>query len=170
MKSFFVKYLIFVGLIISCTLVHSADTSGSLPYETWLRTIQKSLTGPVAFSVSIIGIVSCGATLIFTGGEINRFMRSLVFIVLVMTLLVGANSFMSQVFNGATIKETTQNPELNNKRPDSLKANQEELMLFDLQQEKLSKQKLLSPNSSLGTDNISISEMLLLNEDPEKLC
>ena len=44
----------------------AADTaSGSsvLPYETWLKTIQKSLTGPVAFSVSLIGIVSCGATL-----------------------------------------------------------------------------------------------------------
>ncbi len=63
----------------------AADTaSGSsvLPYETWLKTIQKSLTGPVAFSVSLIGIVSCGATLIFTGGEMGRFMRSIVYLVI----------------------------------------------------------------------------------------
>lgn len=85
----------------------AADTaSGSsvLPYETWLKTIQKSLTGPVAFSVSLIGIVSCGATLIFTGGEMGRFMRSIVYLVMVMTLLVGANTLMSSLFNGATVE------------------------------------------------------------------
>ncbi|SKA62998.1 TrbC/VirB2 family protein [Succinivibrio dextrinosolvens] len=97
-----------VTLVSLCAVVGSAfaaDTSSSavLPYENWLKTIQKSLTGPVAFSISIIGIISCGVTLIFSGGEINRFMKSVIYLVFVMTLLVGANSFMSSVFNGATI-------------------------------------------------------------------
>lgn len=52
---------------------------------------------------SFIGIVSCGATLILAGDEINKFMRSLIYIVLVMTLLVGANSLMTRFFNGAVI-------------------------------------------------------------------
>ena len=93
----------------------AADTaSGSsvLPYETWLKTIQKSLTGPVAFSVSLIGIVSCGATLIFTGGEMGRFMRSIVYLVMVMTLLVGANTLMSSLFNGATVEIATVSNEI----------------------------------------------------------
>lgn len=97
-----------VTLVSLCAVVGSAfaaDTASSavLPYENWLKTIQKSLTGPVAFSISIIGIISCGVTLIFSGGEINRFMKSVIYLVFVMTLLVGANSFMSSVFNGATI-------------------------------------------------------------------
>lgn len=97
-----------VTLVSLCAVVGSAfaaDTASSavLPYEDWLKTIQKSLTGPVAFSISIIGIISCGVTLIFSGGEINRFMKSVIYLVFVMTLLVGANSFMSSVFNGATI-------------------------------------------------------------------
>ena len=97
-----------VTLASLCAVVGSAfaaDTASSavLPYEDWLKTIQKSLTGPVAFSISIIGIISCGVTLIFSGGEINRFMKSVIYLVFVMTLLVGANSFMSSVFNGATI-------------------------------------------------------------------
>ena len=91
-------------LALSASAAYASDTQGGyLPYESWLRTLQQSLTGPVAFSVSLIGIVSCGATLILAGGEINKFMRSLIYIVLVMTLLVGANSLMTRFFNGAVI-------------------------------------------------------------------
>jgi len=105
MKTFSKSLLMLLILGGAAFICEAAETSSSaaLPYEDWLRTIQKSLTGPVAFSVSIIGIISCGVTLIFTGGEITRFMRTIVYLVFVMTLLVGANSFMSSVFNGATI-------------------------------------------------------------------
>ena len=105
MKNYWINTFFLVSMLILTKTVMAAETGSgtALPYESWLSTIQKSLTGPVAFSISIIGIVSCGATLIFTGGEINKFMRSVVYLVLVMTLLVGANSFMSSVFNGASI-------------------------------------------------------------------
>ncbi len=83
----------------------SSSGSGVLPYEGWLIKVQESLTGPVAFSVALIGIVTCGATLIFMGGEIGRFMRSLIYIVLVMTMLVGANSLMTQFFHGAVVSD-----------------------------------------------------------------
>lgn len=102
-------------LIIFCPYAMGAETTTtSLPYESWLRTIQKSLTGPVAFSVSLIGIVSSGATLIFTGGELGRFMRTIIYIVLVMTLLIGANTLMTNLFNGAVIdSETLKSQSLN---------------------------------------------------------
>ncbi len=96
--------IIVLIMLFTTSLVQASETgTGVLPYESWLSTLQKSLTGPVAFSVSLIGIVSCGATLIFAGGEIGRFMRSLIYLVLVMTMLVGANSLMLRFFNGASI-------------------------------------------------------------------
>lgn len=80
---------------------------GSLPYESWLTNLRNSVTGPVAFTLSIIGIVVAGGVLIF-GGELNGFFRTLIFIVLVMALLVGAQNMMSTFFGrGAEIAALT---------------------------------------------------------------
>ncbi len=95
-------------LVLGFTLVFasqahaSAAAGGGLPYEAWLTKLQASLTGPVAFSVSLIGIVGAGGVLIF-GGELNAFLRTLVFIVLVMALLVGANTMMSGLFGTGAV-------------------------------------------------------------------
>lgn len=81
----------------------STGTGGSLPYESWLTSLQNSVTGPVAFALSIIGIVIAGGVLIF-GGDLNGFFRTLIFLVLVMALLVGAQNMMSSFFGkGAEI-------------------------------------------------------------------
>ena len=81
----------------------STGTGGSLPYESWLSSLQDSVTGPVAFALSIIGIVVAGGVLIF-GGDLNGFFRTLIFLVLVMALLVGAQNVMSTFFGrGAEI-------------------------------------------------------------------
>jgi hypothetical protein len=61
----------------------------------------------VAFTLSLIGIVVAGGILIF-GGELNGFFRTLIFIVLVMALLVGAQNMMSTFFGrGAEIAAMT---------------------------------------------------------------
>lgn len=81
----------------------SEGTGGSLPYESWLTNLRSSVTGPVAFALSIIGIVVAGGVLIF-GGDLNGFFRTLIFLVLVMALLVGAQNVMSTFFGrGAEI-------------------------------------------------------------------
>ncbi len=80
----------------------TVGAGGALPYETWLVSLRNSVTGPVAFTLSIMGIVAAGGILIF-GGELNAFFRTLIFIVLVMALLVGANNVMSNLFQGAVI-------------------------------------------------------------------
>jgi type IV secretory pathway VirB2 component (pilin) len=81
----------------------SEGTGGSLPYETWLTTLRNSVTGPVAFALSITGIVIAGGTLIF-GGDLNGFFRTMIFVTLVMALLVGAQNMMSSFFGrGAEI-------------------------------------------------------------------
>jgi type IV secretion system protein TrbC len=81
----------------------SEGTGGSLPYETWLTNLRNSVTGPVAFALSIIGIVIAGGVLIF-GGDLNGFFRTMIFLVLVMALLLGAQNVMSVFFGrGAEI-------------------------------------------------------------------
>ncbi len=85
----------------------SIGGGGGLPYESWLVNLRNSVTGPVAFTLSIIGIVVAGGILIF-GGELNAFFRTLIFIVLVMALLIGAQNIMTNLFAGAVITPATE--------------------------------------------------------------
>ena len=100
------SYLAGASLLL-LTLSPSAWASSAgatvLPYEAWLAMFQKSLTGPVAFSISLIGIIASGSSLILMGGEISSFFRTVIYIIFVMALLVGANSLMTNFFNGASI-------------------------------------------------------------------
>lgn len=81
----------------------SGTGSGGLPYESALEKVQESLSGPVATSLSIIGICLSGAMLIF-GGDMNGFFRGLCMVVLVCSLMVGAKNILSTLgIAGATI-------------------------------------------------------------------
>jgi type IV secretion system protein VirB2 len=100
---------LFLALLLACLLLvpehayASEGTGGSLPYESWLANLRNSVTGPVAFALSLIGIVVSGGTLIL-GGDLNGFFRTMMFVVLVMALLVGAQNMMSSFFGrGAEI-------------------------------------------------------------------
>ncbi|MDN7880110.1 TrbC/VirB2 family protein [Burkholderia aenigmatica] len=105
------QFMLMLGVILVCALLlllpehaHASSSSGGgLPYEGWLANLRSSVTGPVAFTLSLIGIVIAGGVLIF-GGDLNGFFRTLVFLILVMSLLVGAQNFMSSFFGqGAVI-------------------------------------------------------------------
>ena len=63
-----------------------------------LNSLRSSATGPVAYAFGIIGIVVAGGILIF-GGDLNGFFRTMCVIVLVMALLVTANTIMKDLFN-----------------------------------------------------------------------
>ncbi|WP_448099859.1 TrbC/VirB2 family protein [Luteibacter jiangsuensis] len=71
-----------------------------LPYEGGLKALEDSFTGTVPFVISLAGIVGCGAMLIF-GGEISGFMRTMVFIVLVVAVIVQASSIITFLKGGA---------------------------------------------------------------------
>jgi type IV secretion system protein VirB2 len=85
-------------------LAHAASTGGSgLEWETPLQKIRDSVTGPVAYAISLLGIVVTGAILVF-GGEINEFVRRLIMLVLVISLMVFAADLLNTLFNkGAVI-------------------------------------------------------------------
>lgn len=95
--SVFTGFIVLLAFLYSPELLATEGPGGSLPYESWLKNLRQSITGPVAFSISMIGIVVAGGVLIF-GGELNAFFRTLIFIVLVMALLVGAENMMSTFF------------------------------------------------------------------------
>ncbi len=93
--------LILVALAVvipaASALATTTGAGGGLPYEGWLTSLRNSVTGPVAFALSIIGIVIAGGVLIF-GGELNAFFRTLIFLVLVMALIIGSNNMLTTFF------------------------------------------------------------------------
>ena len=56
----------------------------------------------MALAISLIGIVVTGAMLIF-GGEINEFARRVIMLVLVVALLVQANSLLTNLFTSGAV-------------------------------------------------------------------
>jgi type IV secretion system protein VirB2 len=99
--------VLFSCLLLALCLASDAQASegvgGTLPYESWLMNLRNSVTGPVAFSLSMIGIVVAGGALVM-GGDLSGFFRTLIFIVLVFAFLVGAQNMMSNFFGrGAEI-------------------------------------------------------------------
>lgn len=96
-----VMLLFMALLLLLLTLPHEAHategTGGALPYEGWLTDLRYSVTGPFAFTVSVVGIVVAGSMLIW-GGELSGFFKTMVYIVLVMALVVGVNNVMSTFF------------------------------------------------------------------------
>ena len=86
--------LLFILMCLLIVPIAAVAQGQGLPYETGLATLRTSLTGPVPFMISLVGIVACGAMLIF-GGEISGFLRTMVFIVLVISIIVEATSIVT---------------------------------------------------------------------------
>ena len=103
-STLFWALLLFSVILFLPSLAHAASTGGSgLEWETPLQKIRDSVTGPVAYAISLLGIVVTGAILVF-GGEINEFVRRLIMLVLVISLMVFAADLLNTLFNkGAVI-------------------------------------------------------------------
>lgn len=85
-------------------LAHAAaGAGGGMPWEEPLDQLRASVTGPVAFVVSLIGIVVAGAILIF-GSDLNAFFRTMVLIVMIISILIAAQNWLAGTFGrGASI-------------------------------------------------------------------
>ncbi|WP_407965843.1 TrbC/VirB2 family protein [Bartonella sp. C271] len=81
----------------------TAGGGAALPWEKPLETLRKSVSGPVAFAVSLLGLVAGGIALIF-GGEISEFVKRIIYLVLVISVIVFANTLLTGVlFSGAVV-------------------------------------------------------------------
>ena len=96
--------LVGIAFLTLPDLAHAATTGGTgLEWETPLQKIRDSVTGPVAYAISLLGIVVTGAVLVF-GGEINEFVRRVIMLVMVVSLMVFAADILNTLFNkGAVI-------------------------------------------------------------------
>lgn len=90
--------LFVVGLVwLLCEPAMAASSGGGgLPYESWLTLIVDSVSGPVAYAVSVVAMVGAGAGLIF-GGEMNGFLKTLLVIVLVLSFVIAAKNTISTI-------------------------------------------------------------------------
>jgi type IV secretion system protein VirB2 len=106
MKQTKLNYLLmgFLAFIFLSPELMAAGAGGALPWEAPLTTIVNSITGPVAFGISVIAIVAAGAMLVF-GGEIGQFLKAIILLALVISLIVMATNVLTTVFGvgGATI-------------------------------------------------------------------
>ena len=91
--------LLIVCAIASIVFCDSALASTSMPWDTGIKNIQESLTGPVATGISLIGLIAAGAMLVF-GGEISGFLKQLIYLVLAISLILCGNSFITNVMDG----------------------------------------------------------------------
>ena len=95
--------VLLIGLMASGQACASEGVGGGLPYESWLMNLRNSVTGPVAFGIAVISVVVSGGVLAL-GGDLSGFFRLFIFLVFVMSLVIGAVSLMSNFFGrGAEI-------------------------------------------------------------------
>lgn len=72
-------------------------SDAGMPWESALTKVRNSLTGPVALVIAILGIVVCGAMLVF-GGDLQEFTRRMIYLVLAVSILVSASSLVTLLF------------------------------------------------------------------------
>jgi len=81
-------------LLLSGGGAFAANTGSNLPWEGPLQTLVTSLTGPVAYAISIVAIVALGAGLAF-GGEMSESMRRMLQVGIAVCLVVFAAQVMT---------------------------------------------------------------------------
>jgi len=96
---------LFPVLVLAVTAMASASTGvgGGLPWDAPLLTLQEDLTGPVATSISVLGLFAAGAALVF-GEELGSFVRrALLLVVAIAFLVLGSNFLTGLGLSGALI-------------------------------------------------------------------
>ena len=94
-KMFAVMAVTLMAFVLVLAVAEAAwAAAGGMPWEDGLELLKKSLSGPVAQAIGLIAIVAAGAALIF-GGDMTGFMRTCVYIVLVLGLILGATNLMT---------------------------------------------------------------------------
>jgi type IV secretion system protein TrbC len=100
MRKLLGKIVLSLALLLPVA-AHAATGGGGLPWETPLQTLGNSISGPVAYGLSLIGLVVSGGVLIFMGGELNHFARIVVQVVLVISFIIAGKNTLSTFGWGA---------------------------------------------------------------------
>lgn len=100
-KEIGMTHIVFMLLAMSFILVPDlmAGTAG-LPWEGPLQQIKQSVSGPVAGGIALLGVIGAGSALIWGGAEMGGFLKSIIGLVLVISLIITAN-FLIDMFTGS---------------------------------------------------------------------
>ena len=90
-----------VMLALGTSGAFAAENGTNLPWEGPLTTLVTSLTGPVAYAISVIAIVALGATLAFAGGEMGETMKRLLHVGIAVCCVVFAAQVMTSFIGQA---------------------------------------------------------------------
>lgn len=90
-----------IACAVSSAGAFAAETGTNLPWEGPLTTLVTSLTGPVAYAISVVAIVALGATLAFAGGEMGETMKRLLHVGIAVCCVVFAAQVMSSFIGQA---------------------------------------------------------------------
>jgi type IV secretion system protein TrbC len=97
--------IIILVLFAEVAVASTASPSGSqLPGVSALQQIRDFITGPFAYTASVLSLVAAGAGLAF-GREISDFIRTLLYIACVISFIVFSVNFMGTLFSGALIPD-----------------------------------------------------------------
>jgi type IV secretion system protein TrbC len=74
-----------------------ASTSSGMPWDSPIQTLVKGMSGPVAFGFAMIGLIVLGVRWIY-GGELGAAAKTLMTMVIGISILVGAAGVLSTLF------------------------------------------------------------------------
>jgi type IV secretion system protein TrbC len=98
----FVMLAVAVGLFCLLSPDYAmASSQNEMPWDGSIKTLARSITGPIAYGVALMGVTVAGLLLLW-GGEIGEFTRRVIMLVLVVSLIFGAASVI------ATMQETAE--------------------------------------------------------------
>ncbi|HVY33132.1 MAG TPA: TrbC/VirB2 family protein [Caulobacteraceae bacterium] len=83
-------------------LASSASAGGGLPYESFLKNVTSSISGPVAYAIALLGVAGAGGTLIF-GGDLNGFLRAIILLVCFAALLISAPALLTAISGAGAV-------------------------------------------------------------------
>lgn len=99
----FSVFVVAMFLAVDPVYASSAGAGGAgLPWENGLQMMQRSVSGPVAFTILLASAVGIGATWIF-GGDINHFLKGAIYFVLAGAFIGSSTQLISMFFPGAVI-------------------------------------------------------------------
>lgn len=87
--------LLLVSLLFP-ELAHASSTG--MPWESPLSKLVNSITGPVAFAVSVLAIIAAVAGLLF-GGELSGLIKTMIFLAMGIAIVVFATNVLKSLFN-----------------------------------------------------------------------
>lgn len=90
------KFILFGVLLLAALSPELFAGATNMPWEDTLQKIRDSLSGPVAGTISLLGVIGSGAMLIMgEGASFSGAFRTLILLVLGVSIVITANVFIA---------------------------------------------------------------------------